>query len=189
VEIFENGNLRIILDGCEKKDRKSQKMLYEQFFGYALSICMRYTPNEYYAMEVLNDAFMKVFTQLKKFDHTRSFKSWFRKILINTSIDHLKKEVKHQHHQKIEGLEIENHRHTVDHQIQHEELIGLIQQLTPAYRSVFNLYVIDGYQHDEIARMLRISIGTSKSNLAKARKRLREMLSKIDKNEIVRFIR
>lgn len=172
-----------------KNDRKSQKLLYQQFFGYAMSICMRYTQNHADAVEVLNDSFMKVFTQLKKFDQTRSFKSWFRRILINASIDHLRSEMKHQFKMSLEENEKPLEQPSVDQKISHEELIGLIQQLTPAYRSVFNLYVIDGYKHEEIAGMLGISVGTSKSNLAKARLNLREMLKKIERHEILRIAR
>jgi RNA polymerase sigma factor (sigma-70 family) len=189
VDIYENENLIQILEGCEKNNRKSQKLLYQQFFGYAMSICMRYTRNQADAIEVLNDSFMKVFTQLKKFDQSRSFKSWFRRILINTSIDHLKREMKHQFQMSIEDNEVEMEQPTVEQKIRHEELIRLIQHLTPAYRSVFNLHVIDGYTHEEIAEMLGISVGTSKSNLAKARLNLREMLKKIERHEFIRIAR
>lgn len=97
--------------------------------------------------------------------------------------------MKHQHQVNIEDYEPENDQITVDQKIQHEELIKLIQLLTPAYRSVFNLYVIDGYNHQEIAVMLGISVGTSKSNLAKARINLREMLKKIERHEFIRIAR
>jgi RNA polymerase sigma-70 factor (ECF subfamily) len=189
VDIYEGNNLIQILEGCMKNDRKSQKLLYQQFFGYAMSICMRYTQNQADAVEVLNDSFMKVFTQLNKFDQTRSFKSWFRRILINASIDHLKSEMKHQFKMSLEENEKPLEQPSVDQKISHEELIGLIQHLSPAYRSVFNLYVIDGYKHEEIAGMLGISVGTSKSNLAKARLNLRAMLKKIERHEIIRIAR
>lgn len=189
VELSERNALDPILKGCLKNDRKSQKMLYRHFFGYAMSICIRYTRNENEALEVLNDAFMKVFINLKNFDRSRSFKSWFRRILINASIDHLKKEMKHRHLERIAEYELTNQEPAGDHQIQHDELISLVQRLTPAYRSVFNLYVMDGYNHQEIAEMLGISEGTSKSNLAKARMNLREMLKKIEGNEFLRIAR
>ncbi|MBS0000835.1 MAG: RNA polymerase sigma factor [Cyclobacteriaceae bacterium] len=189
VDIFENKDLNPILNGCLKNDRKSQKLLYKHFFGYAMSICIRYTENRADALEVLNDSFMKVFTNLKNFNQERSFKSWFRRILINTSIDHLKKEMKHQYLERIEEHEIGHHHSFADQNIGHEELISLVQGLSPAYRSVFNLYVIDGYNHQEIAEILGISEGTSKSNLSKARMNLREMLKKIERNEFIRIAR
>jgi RNA polymerase sigma-70 factor (ECF subfamily) len=189
VEIFDNENLKLILKGCKKNDRKSQRLLYKQFFGYAMSICIRYMRNYSVAMEVMNDAFVKVFTQIKKFDQSRSFKSWFRRILINTSIDHLKKEMKYKEQLDIEKLEVDDNQPRVDQTIHHKELIELIQHLSPAYRSVFNLYVIDGYNHDEIADLLGISVGTSKSNLSKARENLRKMLKQIERNELARITR
>ena len=189
VELSERKALDPILKGCLKNDRKSQKMLYRHFFGYAMSICVRYTRDENEALEVLNDAFMKVFVNLKNFDRSKSFKSWFRRILINASIDHLKKEMKHRHFERIAEHELTKHQPAGDQQMQHDELIGLVQKLTPAYRSVFNLYVMDGYNHQEIAEMLGISEGTSKSNLAKARMNLREMLKKIEGNEFLRIAR
>ncbi len=184
----ENGNISVLIDGCVKHDRKSQQLLYRQFYAYGMSICIRYTRNEQTAMEVLNDAFMKVFTAIEKFDRKRSFKSWFRRILINTSINAIRKEAVHQHQLDVNEVEIRS-GYNQDQELSHRELIQIIQRLSPAYRSVFNLYVIDGYKHDEIAAMLDISVGTSKSNLAKARMRLKEILSKINKNELVRFAR
>lgn len=184
-----NGNLQILLSGCEKNDRKSQKLLYKQFYGYAMSICFRYTHNEDDAMEVLNDAFMKVFTRIKQFDKSRSFKSWFRRILINTAIDHLKREMNYQNQLNIEDYEIKGHEWQADEHLMNEDLVQLIQKLSPAYRTVFNLFVIDGYSHEDISKMMQISVGTSKSNLAKARMKLREMLLKLDKNAYVRHAR
>ncbi len=97
--------------------------------------------------------------------------------------------MKHQFQMSIEDNEVEMEQPTVEQKIRHEELIRLIQHLTPAYRSVFNLHVIDGYTHEEIAEMLGISVGTSKSNLAKARLNLREMLKKIERHEFIRIAR
>ena len=189
MELSENKSLEPVLDGCLKNDRKAQKMLYRHFFGYAMSICNRYTRNEMEASEVMNDAFMKVFTNLRNFDRARSFKSWFRRILINASIDHLKREMKHRHLDRIDDHEYRNQLSAGDQPDRHDELIRLVQRLSPAYMSVFNLYVIDGYNHREIAEMLGISEGTSKSNLAKARMNLREMLKKIEGNEFIRIAR
>ena len=148
---------------------------------------MRYTRNRDDALEVLNDSFMKVYLRINQYDNKYLFKSWFRKIVINSSIDNIKKEIKRRLNVPLEEYVINTI--TVSHEpdITHEELLTLIQKLSPAYRSVFNLYVIDGYNHAEISKMLGISIGTSKSNLSKARLRLRELLLKIDKDEYARF--
>ena len=180
-------NLDLLIQGCLKKDRQSQKLLYRQFYGYAMSVCMRYTRNRDDAVEVLNDSFLKVFLRLEQYDRKRDFKSWFRKILVNSSIDKLKKEMKNKNQIQIEDLEIASKSISQQEAYSQNDLLSLVQKLSPAYRSVFNLYVIDGYNHEEIAAMLGISAGTSKSNLAKARMRLREFLVKIDKDEYTRY--
>jgi RNA polymerase sigma factor (sigma-70 family) len=175
-----------LIQGCINKDRQSQKLLYKQFYGYGMSICMRYTRNRNEAMEVLNDSFMKVFLRINQFDNKHLFKSWFRKIVINSSIDYIKKEIRNRQNLSIDGL-INIAEENQGSEITQEELLNLVQRLSPAYRSVFNLYVIDGYNHQEISKMLEISVGTSKSNLSKARLRLREFLLKMDKEEYARF--
>ena len=181
-------NLDALLQGCRKQDRQSQKLLYKQFYGYAMSVCIRYTRNYEDALEVMNDAFLKVFTKIDRYDPDRQFKSWFRKILVNCSIDKINKELKNKNHIEIEDLDIPDQQMKQEQIQTSNELIDLVQKLSPAYRSVFNLYVIDGYSHEEIGEMLGISVGTSKSNLAKARMRLRELLVKIDKDEYSRYV-
>ena len=186
-ESVNGSQLDELIKGCIRHDRASQKLLYKQFYGYSMSICMRYTRNREDAYEVLNDAFMKVFTRIEQYDFKYAFKSWLRRILINTSIDCIKKEQKNRNQLGIEDLNLPSHAISQDHKQHHEELLMLVQQLSPAYRSVFNLFVMDGYDHKDIARMLGISVGTSKSNLAKARQRLKELLFKIDKDEYARY--
>jgi len=167
--------LNNLIKGCLKNDRKSQRNLYQHFYGYGLSICLRYSENRDEAVELLNEAFMKIFTNLKKFDLTRSFKSWFRIILINTCINNFRRK-------KIafkEELNEAKNYSTPDEilsNISYQEILDMIRKLSPAYRTVFNLYVIEGYKHEEIAKMLDISIGTSKSNLSKAKKHMQLIL-------------
>jgi RNA polymerase sigma-70 factor (ECF subfamily) len=167
--------LRSLIKGCLKNDRKSQRNLYQHFHAYGLSICLRYSENREEAVELLNEAFMKVFLNLKKFDLSKPFTPWLRKILINTCINHFKKK-------KIkftdELTDLKNHHSSgnILARISYQEILELIRNLSPAYRAVFNLYVIEGYKHEEIARMLNISVGTSKSNLAKAKNNMRIIL-------------
>lgn len=168
--------LEALLQGCRNGNRKSQELLYRQFYGYAMSVCMRYTRTKDEAIEVLNDGFMKVFTKTEKYDPEKSFKGWLRRIMINTALDFYRQEVKHYFHEDVMLVETASVSETVLDELQHEELIKLVQLLSPAYRMVFNLYAIDGYSHEEIAEQLDISIGTSKSNLARAREHLRNML-------------
>ncbi len=168
--------LEALLQACREGNRKSQEVLYRQFYGYAMSVCMRYTRTRDEAIEVLNDGFMKIFTKSEKYDPERSFKGWVRRIMINTALDFYRQQVKHYFHEDVAEAEHTSVNETALGKLEHEELITLVQQLSPAYRMVFNLYVIDGYSHEEIAEQLEISVGTSKSNLARARENLKQML-------------
>ncbi len=177
-----------LLTGCLRNQRQSQELLYRQFYGYAMSICLRYAPTREGALEVLNDGFLKVFTRLEQYDSAQPFKSWLRRILINSAVDHYRQEVRHHHHDSVEQVEQTAVSELVDahSQIAHNELLGLIQRLSPAYRLVFNLYVMDGFTHEEIATQLGISVGASKSNLARARENLRALLKHVNYDEYAR---
>lgn len=166
----------MLLEGCRQGDRLSQELLYRQFYGFAMAICMRYTQQRDEAMEVLNDSFLKVFSKSELYDPSKPFKAWLRRILINTALDNYRQNVKHYYHDDLDNTHQVADTATADHDISYEELITMVQQLSPAYRTVFNLYVIDGFTHEEIAEQLNISSGTSKSNLARAKEQLRKML-------------
>lgn len=149
------------------------------FYAYGMSITLRYTDSRGEAAEVLNDAFMKVFTNIDKYDSNRPFKPWLRRILINTSINHYRKTADNRQEVDLELVEKEvSHKEQILSGISYEEIVDMVQQLSPAYRTVFNLYVIEGFKHKEIARMLDIAVGTSKSNLAKAKKNLQSIVEK-----------
>lgn len=152
-----------------------------------MSVCLRYAPTREGALEVLNDGFLKVFTRLDQYDSSQPFKGWLRRILINAAIDHYRQEVRHQHDdvEKAEQVAVSG---TADafSQLSHEELLGFVQRLSPAYRLVFNLYVMEGFTHEEIAGQLGISVGASKSNLARARENLRQLLKNINYDEYAR---
>ena len=176
-----------LLAGCLRNQRKSQELLYRQFYGYAMSICLRYAHTRESALEVMNDGFLKVFTRLDQYDPAQPFKGWLRRILINAAIDHYRQEVRHQH-ESIEPFEqtVVSETANAFSQLAHEDLMKLIQQLSPAYRLVFNLYVMDGFTHEEIAGQLGISVGASKSNLARARENLRLLVKHLNNDEYVR---
>ena len=165
-----------LIKGCKKRNRSSQKLLYMRFYSFGMSISYRYTSNRDEAAEVLNDAFLNVFKSIDSFRSDLPFLPWFKRIVVNTSINHYKKEKRRKESTSdvIPDTPVAN---TVISGINYEELVAMVQLLTPAYRSVFNLYVIEGYTHQEIAKMLGISEGTSKSNLFKAKARLRLLLS------------
>ncbi len=170
-------NLQHILKGCKKQNRTSQHELYKLFYAYGMSIGIRYVKSEDEAIHVLNDSFMKVFSRIGKFDPQYDFKPWFRKIVVNTSIDYMKKQKQLQMKSQIEDAKNISDREDILSRIGYKELIKLVQSLSTAYSTVFNMYVIDGYKHHEIAKTLNISVGTSKSNLSKARAQLRDMIT------------
>lgn len=174
--------MRLLLEGCKKNDRESQRLLYQHYYAYAMSICLRYCRSLEEAKEIVNDGFMKVFKKLDQHETESSFKGWLRQIMINSAIDHYRKEVKHYNHVEATADRVfEPVVGTVLDDISYAELIGMIQHLTPGYRAVFNLYVIDGFTHPEISKILGISEGTSKSNLMKARENLKEMIEKANR--------
>ncbi|WP_342332810.1 sigma-70 family RNA polymerase sigma factor [Pedobacter sp. FW305-3-2-15-E-R2A2] len=169
-----------IIKGCIRKDRSSQYLLYKELYSYCMGICKRYAVNDADAAEVLNNAFLKAFNHIEKYDPSKPFKAWMAKITANTAIDHYRMKLRFSDHD-----DISEHGHigqgaAVYDQLAYDDLLSLIQTLSPAYRIVFNLYAIDGYSHEEIAEILNISTGTSKSNLFRARQKLQEMLTAND---------
>jgi RNA polymerase sigma factor (sigma-70 family) len=170
------GDLVEILKKCRKYDSNAQRQLYESFYRFGLSICVRYVANLEVAQELLNDSYLKVFTSIDKYDKDMVFVTWFKRIIVNTCIDYLRKSNRDLPVVDLEqaldlGIELD-----VFGSFSIEEIGQLIQQLPPAYRTVFNLYVIEGYEHKEIASMLGIEIKTSTSNLTRARKKLQELI-------------
>ena len=173
-----------LISGCVKQDRACQKQLYEQFYGKMMAVCVRYAKNRDEAKDILNEGFMKVFTNLRNFANTGSFEGWIRRIIVNTAIDHLRKN-RHEYLivntvyadqagvTKVEEVEEDD----IFRNIRQEDIIHAIQELSPAYRTVFNLFVMEEFTHKEIAEKLDISEGTSKSNLSKAKFNLKKNLA------------
>jgi len=177
------------IEACALNKRESQKLLYSSFYGYAMAICDRYAKKQDDALEILNDGFLKIFREIHNYkpayaDVISSFKGWLRKIMVYTAIDHFRKYHKHQMVTQLDEVvyQVQSVSETAIEKISYEELIRAVQELSPGYRTVFNLFIIEGFSHDEIAKHLGISIGTSKSNLSKARKQLQKIL--FTKNEI-----
>lgn len=172
----DNKDLALLIAGCRQMDESSQMELYRRFYSYSMSICLRYARNRESALEVLNDGFLKVFVKIDQYDSNFSFKPWLRKILINASIDHYRK---YQPVQKDTNVyrtsESSSYNDALD-QLEYDDLLKILHLLSPGYRMVFNLYVVEELSHAEIADRLNISIGSSKSNLAKARKKIKELL-------------
>jgi RNA polymerase sigma-70 factor (ECF subfamily) len=166
-----------IIKGCIDEDRRAQKDLYTIYYAMSLGICLRYANHREDAISILNEGFFKVFKNISKYDFQKPFSIWIKKIMTNTAIDFYRAKIK-------QGIlvDVSMYEHTIveddsiSQKLNYEDLLAMVQQLPPAYRTVFNLYAIDGYGHEEISGMLGIAIGTSKSNLHKARGRLAEMV-------------
>jgi RNA polymerase sigma-70 factor (ECF subfamily) len=169
--------LQRIIDGCIEHDRQSQELIYKTLYGFAMKICLRITDNRYEASEVLNEGFFKAFTNIEKYDKSFPFKAWLSKIMYNASIDYYRTNRRWSQFDGLEKLDVKNNQLTIEHKLDYEDLLAVIQRLPPAYRLVFNLYAVDGYSHEEIAAMTGISASTSRSNLHKARLKLQQMLS------------
>lgn len=175
-----------ILRSCLKADRNSQRGLYESYYGYALKIAFRYSVSYDDARMIANDSFVKAFKNLSQFELTDNdtvlelkFRGWLRRIVINTSIDRSRSK---KNDLKIDAIDEEcwnilDQSEQADSKILYKELICYLKELPPAYQKVFNLYVIDGYSHAEIAEALGISVGASKSNLFRAKEILQKKLS------------
>lgn len=164
-----------LIEACRRGEATAQFALYEQFYAYTLTVSLHYCRDRVEAEEVVQDTFVKVFRSLEHFDLTQSFKPWLRTIIVRTAINYF-----HTHRQSgsIMSMEALPEPPSVKNEalarLEEEEIYRLLQLLPPAYRLVFNLHVLEGYRHSEIAKMLGISVGTSKSNLAKARRKLQQ---------------
>lgn len=173
-----------IVDACVRGDRVSQEVLYKSFYGKMITVCMRYARNKEEAYDILQEGFIKVFKKIKNYEKKGSLEGWIRRIMANTAIDHIRKK-KDFYLSSDELYEMDNLADESDLYAEMEEfvklkaevIINLIQKLSPAYRTVFNMYIIENMTHQEIAEYLKISIGTSKSNLAKAKIKLKEMVT------------
>lgn len=151
-------------------------------YGKMMSVCMRYSRDEDTAQEVLQLSFIKVFDKLEKYDFNGSFEGWVRRIVVNTAIDHIRKSNRDPFSSSEDYLYVDEQEMDLDEgsegdvELKAAEAMKAMQLLSPAYQAVFNLYVIENYTHKEVAEILGISEGTSKSNLAKAKKKLQEIL-------------
>ncbi|RYY62436.1 MAG: RNA polymerase sigma factor [Chitinophagaceae bacterium] len=176
-----------IIAGCLDNNRRDQKQFYERYYGYCLKIVFRYIYRYDSAVDVVNDGFVKVFGKMHLFNCSDQSKieamlmGWIKTIMINTAIDRLRK---NSFAPEIgltnEGAWMEDHSQVSDQAILYKDLITVVKKLPPAYRVVFNMYVVDGYTHQEIASHLKIAVGTSKSNLSKARVLLQSILKKAE---------
>jgi RNA polymerase sigma factor (sigma-70 family) len=180
--------LQNIIAGCILSNSKDQRYLYEKYYGYCLKIVFRYIYRYDKAVDAVNDGFIKVFRNIEKFQYSETqnvemmLMGWMRTIMVNTAIDQLRKNSFNPEIGPIPDTVWvqEDKSQGSDRALLYKELVKEIKKLPPAYRTVFNMYVIDGFTHQEIADRLHISVGTSKSNLSKARVFLQKILKNND---------
>lgn len=170
-------NLKLIVEGCRRGNRSSQRRLFEHFFGYGMNVCLRYAKNREEAEEILSTGFLKAFQHIDRYEASHPFRAWLRRILINTAIDHYRANQKYPALLELHtAADVESEEAMLPFLSPNEDVLPILQQLTTAYRLVFNLSVMEGYRHDEIAEMLGISASASRSNLVRAKEKLRTML-------------
>ena len=175
--VFQGHTEEQIREGCFKGDRKCQQLLYNMFSAKMFGVCLRYA-NEYNAaQDLLQEGFVKVFKNIEKFRGEGSFEGWVRRIFVNTAIEHYRKQVNLYALHDTDVKSYEFYEESALDVLKHEDVLKMIQKLSDGYRTVFNLYVIEGYSHKEIGETMGISEGTSKSQLARARYLLQKMIT------------
>lgn len=182
-----------LIEQCKAHDRLAQKALYEQCFPVLMAVCARYHKQEADAVHVLNEGFLKIVTNLDKYKTEVPFEAWIRRIMLNTVIDDFRKNKKYYQQTDFgvsDGLERNNTTQAIslnegERALIMKDIYKLIQNLPPMTNRVFNLHIIDGYSHAEIAEKLEMSVGTSKWHVANARKLLKAAMEKLKAQEYV----
>lgn len=173
-----NEQLENIITGCQRGETLAQKQLYDLLGSKMYGICLRYAGNASDAKDILQDGFLKTFEKIHQFEFKGSFEGWMRRIFVNTALEKYRGQYKVINIQDGWREANESYEHITSN-ITVKEMVALIEELSPKYRTVFNLYAIEGYSHKEIAEMLGISEGTSKSNLSRARIILQEKIKQL----------
>ena len=166
-----------LIKGSIAGDSKIQEALYQKYAPKMYAVCLRYAGNNDDAQDLLQEGSIKVFRNLEKYRHEGSFEGWMRRIFVNTSIEQYRRKVHLNSISEQEERGIEDASVSVLDQLAERDIIQLVQELSPGYRAVFNLYVIEGYSHKEIGELLSISEGTSKSQLARAKSILQKKVA------------
>jgi RNA polymerase sigma factor (sigma-70 family) len=171
--------LKELIHQCKKQDRSAQEQLYRIYAAKLFGLCLKYSDNRQQAEDNLQDGFVTIFEKISQYKNTGSFEGWMKRIVINTALQ------KHRQ-QKLYGINNETQLQEEEVEVETDDLsvdflLECVQSLPERYRQVFNLYVMDGYSHKEISALLDISEGTSKSNLARARKSLKEKIEEKQK--------
>ena len=167
-----------LIQGCIAGNRRMQEQLYQRFSSRMYAVCLRYAGNAEEAEDILQEGFIKIFKKLDSFRSEGSFEGWIRRIFVNTAIEHFRRKRYLQPVTEKEENTIEGKYISVLDELAEQDILSLVQNLSPGYRTVFNMYVVEGYTHKEIADLLGISEGTSKSQLSRAKVILQELVKK-----------
>lgn len=178
-------NERSLIEACVARERWAQQKLYQEYYSKMMGVCMRYANNDDDALDILHEGFIKVFKHVASYQPGTSLTAWIRRIMVNTAIDYYRKTIR----RRTEDIETAYNLSSSDadaiSQCSEKDILAAVKKLTPAYRAVFNMYVIEGFSHKEIADQLEITESTSRSNLVKARLKLQAILTgnfDLDKN-------
>jgi len=166
-----------LIQECKKGSLKHQELLYKHFFSFAMGVGMRYLSNRDDTMEVVNDSFIKVFKSIKDFKNEQNLKPWLSRIVINSALDRLRRDRKHQYQTGLENASEVSYPALALDNLNARDICKLLDKLPLMQRMVFNMYEIDGYSHDEIGSKLQIPASSSRVNLSRAKEKLREAFS------------
>ncbi len=172
---FVEADMLKIIEGCKKNDRLSQAALYKKFFGKMMAMCLRYAASRDEALEILNEGFLRVFTNLAHYNSTGSFEGWVRRIIFHTAMDTVRTRLRYKEEPMAENFDASVPENLTENLLA-ADLLLLLEKLPQATRTVFNLFAIEGYKHQEIAQLLKISESTSKWHVSEARKQLQKLL-------------
>lgn len=166
-----------LVTACARGERWAQKALYESYFHQLLPVCNRYAANSSEAMDLLHEGFIKIFKNIDRYQPNTSLGAWMRRLTINTCIDQYRKEVRRRTEDVDASFDLSTDEADAVSQCSEKEILAAVQQLSPVYRTIFNLYAIEGFSHKEIGEQLGITESTSRSNLVKARQKLKGALT------------
>jgi len=165
-----------LIKGCIHGDPQMQRLLYERFSSKMYGVCLRYAENTEDANDVMQEGFIKVYNNINKFRGEGSFEGWIRRIFIHTAIEHYRKKIKLFNISDLTENTIESDKLNALDSLATKDILNIVNELTPGYKAVFNMHVIEGYSHKEIAEILGITEGTSKSQLARAKTVLKKII-------------
>lgn len=181
MDLSNQADVRKIVEGCADRNAEYQQFLYKTLYSKMMVVCQRYASRPEDAKDLFQDGFIKVFDKIEKFNFNGSLEGWIRRIMVNNAIDYYRKNKNKfaMSETLVESQQIaeEEESEGIFEGLSSDVLLSFVQQLSPVYRTVFNLYILDDYSHAEIAEELGISEGTSKSNLSKAKKNLKQMVN------------